>query len=257
MSFSSRAWVSFVRSIDGQEFLLDSGLADGRGNGHAQGGVVALPGQGGHPVALELGETRGGQDEVVDEIGVLEFARREVVELHALEGPADDIHPGRGLGLSGPDEAFLIGQTRDRMQQGGDDPRVPVSGGFGQDDVFGPPRRLPASFAPARDVQSGGGRGQVLVGLGVEGARVGEEDDGRGDRLGQLVEPGIELSHLGQALGGEAADQELEAAGVGRQAELALGGQADDVAGILLGPAVENGDVLAGRPRPRGCLART
>ena len=236
--------MGFVRPVDDvQEFLFGPGLADRRRDGDAERGIVALPGQGGHPVPLELGEARRRQDEVVDEIGVLEFPRREIVELHPREGPADEVLAGGRPGLFGPGETVLIRKPRDRMEQGGDDAGVPVGGGSGQDDAPSSASAFPDAPFAGRRRPARGGRGQVLIGLGVERARLGEQDDGRRDLLGQLVEPGVERPDLGQPARGEAADEELEAAGVGRQAELALGGQADDIAGVLLGPAVEDGVV--------------
>ncbi len=190
--------VGFVRPVDDvQEFLLGPGLADRRRDRDAEGGIVALPGQGGHPVPLELGETRRRQHDVVNEIGVLEFPGREIVELHARKGPANEVLPGGRRGLAGPRETFLVRKPGDRMEQGGDDARVAVGGGSGQDDAPLSAPAFPDAFRGRRR-PSRGGRGQVLIGLGVEGARLGEQDDGRRDLLGQLEEPGVEGPDLGQ-----------------------------------------------------------
>ena len=85
----------------------------------------------------------------------------------------------------------------------------------------------------------------VAVSPGVEIRGRGEEDDGGGDLPDPFVDEAVELPHFGQRPGGEAADHELQVAGVDGQPQLSFGGQADGVAGVLFGPAFQE-DLLFG-----------
>ncbi len=240
----------FGPADDVGEFAPHPRLDDRGRRRHAQDRVIVLDGQGGHAMPLELGEGRGGEDQLESQVGVLELAGREVVELHPLEDGQEHRPPAPRGHPAGIGQARAQGAARDRVEESGQNAVISVGSRGRQADGRLLPSLRPAA-APAGAFRRPGLLRQRAVRLGVERGGLGEEDDRRGRSARRFEKARPQGPDFGQRMGGEAADHQLQVAGVDRHTQLALGGQADDIAGVLLGPPLQQRLLLGIRGRLR------
>jgi len=126
------------------------------------------------------------------------------------------------------------------VQEGGGDAGVGIGGGPGEADLLRGPGGTGVP-RPAEDRFSRCAEAFPRCTVEFRGLRVADER-GR-DALRRVVEPPAVLLRLGERVGGEPAQHELEVARVERHPQLGLRGQAQDVARVLLGPALQHGAV--------------
>jgi len=191
-------------------------------------------------VPLELREARCAHDEVELQVRVFEFPQRRIPGLHAAEGGLEETRPFLGREGRRGLQALRHGKPGGGVKQGGGDPGVRIGGRPHQADLL----RGPGSRCDPRPVEDRpGDRPEIVPRQAVEcrGLRVADER-GR-DAPRRAVELPAVLPGLLERVGREAPEHELEVPRVERHAELGLRGEAQHVAGVLLGPALQHGAV--------------